>query len=131
MQMIEDDFDIKKKVEQVLTDTGFMDQRAAKMGVDELLKYAAPRNIKPSLISARSIGCSPLFTTLAYTLLDVIRPPFRIVCEDIARNNRYPPDDPDCASTKNMIQGAQKINILISCESCHRFHPSQNFDAAI
>ncbi|KAI0084862.1 S-adenosyl-L-methionine-dependent methyltransferase [Irpex rosettiformis] len=36
--MVEDDFDIKKKVEEVLTDTGFMDQRAAKMGVDELLK---------------------------------------------------------------------------------------------
>ncbi|KAI0798431.1 S-adenosyl-L-methionine-dependent methyltransferase [Irpex lacteus] len=35
---IEDDFDIKSKVDEVLTDTGFMDQRAAKMGVDELLK---------------------------------------------------------------------------------------------
>lgn len=38
-QMIEDDFDIKKKVEEVLTETGFMEQRAAKLGVDELLKY--------------------------------------------------------------------------------------------
>lgn len=36
--MIEDDFDIKKKVEHVLMETGFMEQRAAKMGVDELLK---------------------------------------------------------------------------------------------
>lgn len=37
-QMIEDDFDIKKKVEEVLNETGFTDQRAAKMGVDDLLK---------------------------------------------------------------------------------------------
>ena len=36
--MIEDDFDIKKKVEEVLNETGFTEQRAAKMGVDELLK---------------------------------------------------------------------------------------------
>ena len=36
--MIEDDFDIKKKVEEVLNETGFTDQRAAKMGVDDLLK---------------------------------------------------------------------------------------------
>lgn len=39
IQMIEDDLDIKKKVEEVLTETGFMEQRAAKLGVDELLKY--------------------------------------------------------------------------------------------
>lgn len=38
LQMIEDDFDIKKKVEEVLNETGFTDQRAAKLGVDELLK---------------------------------------------------------------------------------------------
>lgn len=37
--MIEDDFDIKTKVEGVLNETGFTEQRAAKMGVDELLKY--------------------------------------------------------------------------------------------
>lgn len=37
--MIEDDFSIKKKVEEVLDETGFTEQRAAKMGVDELLKY--------------------------------------------------------------------------------------------
>ncbi|KIP09403.1 hypothetical protein PHLGIDRAFT_102818 [Phlebiopsis gigantea 11061_1 CR5-6] len=36
--MIEDDFDIKTKVEGVLNETGFTEQRAAKMGVDELLK---------------------------------------------------------------------------------------------
>ncbi|EKM52324.1 uncharacterized protein PHACADRAFT_211596 [Phanerochaete carnosa HHB-10118-sp] len=35
---IEDDFDIKKKVEGVLDESGFTEQRAAKMGVDELLK---------------------------------------------------------------------------------------------
>ena len=37
-KMIEDDFDIKKKVEEVLNETGFTDQRAEKLGVDELLK---------------------------------------------------------------------------------------------
>lgn len=36
--MIEDDFDIKRKVEEVLEESGFTEQRAAKMGVDELLK---------------------------------------------------------------------------------------------
>ena len=39
--MIEDDFDIKKKVEEVLDESGFTEQRAAKMGVDELLKYVS------------------------------------------------------------------------------------------
>ncbi|KAI0339166.1 rRNA adenine dimethylase [Trametopsis cervina] len=36
--VIEDEFDIKKKVDEVLTETDVMEQRAAKMGVDELLK---------------------------------------------------------------------------------------------
>ncbi len=40
--MIEDDFNIKKKVEQVLRETGFAEQRAAKMSVDDLLKCAKP-----------------------------------------------------------------------------------------
>ena len=31
--MIEDDFNIKKKVEDVLMESGFTEQRAAKMGV--------------------------------------------------------------------------------------------------
>ncbi len=35
--MIEDDFDIKKKVDEVLEKTGTADQRVAKMDVDELL----------------------------------------------------------------------------------------------
>ena len=38
MQIIEEDFDIKKKVEQVLEETGFMQERVAKMDVDDLLK---------------------------------------------------------------------------------------------
>lgn len=38
LQMVEDDFDIKKKVEQVLDESGFSEQRAAKMDVDDLLK---------------------------------------------------------------------------------------------
>ncbi|KAI0072170.1 rRNA adenine dimethylase [Panus rudis PR-1116 ss-1] len=36
--MISDDFDIKAKVEQVLRESGFAEQRAAKMDVDDLLK---------------------------------------------------------------------------------------------
>ncbi|TCD63150.1 Dimethyladenosine transferase [Steccherinum ochraceum] len=36
--MIEDEFDIKKKVEQVLTETEFSEERAAKLDVDDLLK---------------------------------------------------------------------------------------------
>lgn len=35
--MIEDDFDIKKKVDEVLEKTGTAEQRVAKMDVDELL----------------------------------------------------------------------------------------------
>lgn len=66
--MIEDDFDIKKKVEEVLNETGFTEQRVAKMDVDDLLKCV------PILLVFYSIslnyvysGYSPHFTTLAYT----------------------------------------------------------------
>ena len=41
--MIEYDFDIKKKVEEVLEETGFAEQRVAKMDVDDLLKYVLCR----------------------------------------------------------------------------------------
>lgn len=37
-QIVEDDFDIKAKVEEVLTQTEFSEQRAAKLDVDDLLK---------------------------------------------------------------------------------------------
>lgn len=36
--MIEDDVNIKKKVEEVLQETGFSESRAAKMDIDDLLK---------------------------------------------------------------------------------------------
>ena len=36
--MIEDDFDIKSKVQEVLDATDFAEQRVAKMDVDDLLK---------------------------------------------------------------------------------------------
>ena len=36
--MIEDDFDIKSKVQEVLDATEFAEQRVAKMDVDDLLK---------------------------------------------------------------------------------------------
>ena len=37
-QIIPDDVDMKAKVEEVLGETGFKEQRAAKMSVDDLLK---------------------------------------------------------------------------------------------
>ena len=36
--MIEDDMDFKKKVDQVLEETGFAESRAAKMDINDLLK---------------------------------------------------------------------------------------------
>lgn len=38
-QSIPDDLDMKAMVEEVLGETGFREQRAAKMSVDDLLKY--------------------------------------------------------------------------------------------
>ena len=59
--MIEDDFDIKKKVEEVLNDSGFAEQRAAKMGVDELLKYVLlePITLVYLTISLQAVICFP------------------------------------------------------------------------
>ncbi|EPQ55688.1 rRNA adenine dimethylase [Gloeophyllum trabeum ATCC 11539] len=37
-KIVEDDLDMKAKVEQILLDTGYSEERAAKMGIDELLK---------------------------------------------------------------------------------------------
>ena len=39
VQATPDDVDMKTMVEDVLEETGFREQRAAKMGVDDLLKY--------------------------------------------------------------------------------------------
>lgn len=36
--MVEDNVDMKAKVEQVLEDTGYSENRAAKMSIDDLLK---------------------------------------------------------------------------------------------
>jgi len=43
-QIIPDDVDIKAMVEGVLGETGFREQRAAKMSVDDLLKYDSLKN---------------------------------------------------------------------------------------
>jgi 18S rRNA (adenine1779-N6/adenine1780-N6)-dimethyltransferase len=37
--MIDEDTNMKAKVEEVLTSSGYSDQRAAKMSLDDLLKY--------------------------------------------------------------------------------------------
>jgi 18S rRNA (adenine1779-N6/adenine1780-N6)-dimethyltransferase len=36
--MVEDDLDFKEKIETILSESGFSDERAAKMDVDDLLK---------------------------------------------------------------------------------------------
>ncbi|KDQ54589.1 hypothetical protein JAAARDRAFT_135408 [Jaapia argillacea MUCL 33604] len=40
-KIVEDDLDMKAKVEEVLTETGYSEQRGAKMSVDDLLKLLA------------------------------------------------------------------------------------------
>jgi len=46
--MIEDGVSMKKKVEVILTETGFLESRAAKMDINDLLKYEHPC---PSLVA--------------------------------------------------------------------------------
>jgi hypothetical protein len=38
VQIVEDELDFKVKIENILRDSGFSDERAAKMDVDDLLK---------------------------------------------------------------------------------------------
>ena len=54
--MVEDDFDIKKKVEQVLEESGFSEQRAAKMDVDDLLKGQDPLTIEEVHMGGNTFG---------------------------------------------------------------------------
>ncbi|KIR24793.1 dimethyladenosine transferase [Cryptococcus deuterogattii 99/473] len=44
--IIEDNFDMREKVESILVETGFADNRAAKMDVDDLLKLLAAFNLE-------------------------------------------------------------------------------------
>jgi 18S rRNA (adenine1779-N6/adenine1780-N6)-dimethyltransferase len=46
LQIIEDDFDMKQKIEDILQESGFADSRAAKMDVDDLLKLLAAFNVQ-------------------------------------------------------------------------------------
>lgn len=56
--MFNDDVGMKKRVEDVLTESGYHDARAAKMDVNDLLKYVCP--LKPIfLLPARSISKIP------------------------------------------------------------------------
>lgn len=61
--MIEDDFDIKKKVEEALNETGFTDQRAAKMSVDDLLKCVCFTSHGRIVAELHFTGCYQLSTT--------------------------------------------------------------------
>jgi hypothetical protein len=46
---MEDSVNMKQKIEDILTKTGYSEQRAAKMSVDDLLKYVLPITIDTSL----------------------------------------------------------------------------------
>lgn len=70
-QMIEDDFDIKKKVEEVLNETGFTDQRAAKMGVDDLLKCVCFTSHGRIVAELNFTGYYQLSTTRAFISRDL------------------------------------------------------------
>ena len=48
-QIIEDGLDFKKKVEEVLEETGFTESRAAKMDINDLLKSVRPLFVKIDL----------------------------------------------------------------------------------
>jgi hypothetical protein len=50
--MMEDSVNMKQKIEDILTETGYSEQRAAKMSVDDLLKYVLPNAIDTSLTCA-------------------------------------------------------------------------------
>ena len=58
LQMVTDDLTMKARVEQVLNETGNTENRAAKMDVDDILKYdneldcRMPTDISPRLLSA-------------------------------------------------------------------------------
>lgn len=39
-QLVEDDFDMSKLIDQILLESGFAESRASKMDVDDFLKYA-------------------------------------------------------------------------------------------
>lgn len=65
--MIDESFDIKLKVEEILADSGFSDQRAAKMDVDDLLKYVITNETTCEPIPHdHEIGYSRYFTTQEY-----------------------------------------------------------------
>jgi 18S rRNA (adenine1779-N6/adenine1780-N6)-dimethyltransferase len=44
-QIIEDEFDMREKIETILVESGFAESRAAKMDVDDLLKLLAAFNV--------------------------------------------------------------------------------------
>jgi hypothetical protein len=61
-QIADDSVDMKARIETILTETGFSDSRAAKMDIDDLLKYAFPpyRFLdRIDQIFAQASGCFP------------------------------------------------------------------------
>ena len=46
LQIIKEDFDIRVMVDDILAESGYADQRAAKMDVDDLLKLLAAFNVQ-------------------------------------------------------------------------------------
>ncbi len=45
--MVEDGFEMKKKIEEILVESGFAESRAAKMDVDDLLKWVCTSSTPP------------------------------------------------------------------------------------
>jgi hypothetical protein len=70
-QMMEDNVDMKQKAEDILAETGYSEQRAAKMSVDDLLKYVTIQlNLLNSNLYSPSSDCYQLSTTSAFTSHD-------------------------------------------------------------
>ena len=65
--MIDDSVGMKARVEEVLNSTGYSEQRAAKMTIDDLLKYVVDESEIFSDASA-TIDCYLLSMTKAYIL---------------------------------------------------------------
>lgn len=67
--MIDDSVGIKARVEEVLNATGYSEQRAAKMTVDDLLKYVVFGRVCEMFSEELAmIDCYLLSMTKAYTL---------------------------------------------------------------
>lgn len=68
--MIEDDFNFKEKVDEVLLETGFSESRAAKMDINDLLKCVNRAAWLYISLTEIVVDCCQPSTTLAFTSHD-------------------------------------------------------------